>query len=94
MKNHIVVYNSLQTPYLAKFSFSSYGPRCSQSIRVQDYLKIIFFLFLCILFLISNSYILILMLLLSLHEFFYIKENQSFSVISGEIEANQFAQIC
>ena len=34
------------------------------------------------------------MSLLSLHEFFYIKENQSFTEISGEIEANQFAHIC
>ena len=36
VENHIVVYISLQTPCLARFWFSSYEPKCSQSIRLQD----------------------------------------------------------
>ena len=39
MNNHIVIYISPQTPYLAKFWFSSYGPKCSQPKRLQDSLK-------------------------------------------------------
>ena len=38
MKNHII-YISPQTPYLEKFWFSSYGPKCCQAIRLQDSLK-------------------------------------------------------
>ena len=36
VENHIVVYISLQTPCLARCWFSSYEPKCSQSIRLQD----------------------------------------------------------
>ena len=40
MKN-IVNYISPQTPYLAKFWLSSYGPKCSYPIRLQDVLIVI-----------------------------------------------------
>ena len=36
MKNRIAIYISPQTPYLVKLWFSSYRPKCSQSIRLQD----------------------------------------------------------
>ena len=39
MKLHTVIYASLLTPYLAKFWFSRYGPKCSQLIRLQDSVK-------------------------------------------------------
>ena len=39
IKNNVVIYISLQPLYLIKFWFSSYGPKCSQPIRLQDSLK-------------------------------------------------------
>ena len=39
MKNRIVIYTSTQACYLAKFCFLIYEPKCSQSVRLQDYLK-------------------------------------------------------
>ena len=39
MKNCIVIYTSTQACYLAKFCFLIYEPKCSQSVRLQDYLK-------------------------------------------------------
>ena len=39
MKNHVVIYISLQASYLETFSFSSYGSKYSQPITLQDSLK-------------------------------------------------------
>ena len=39
MKTNIVVDISPPIPYLAKFSFSSYEPKCCQPIKLQDFLK-------------------------------------------------------
>ena len=39
LKTYIVIYISLQTPYLAKFWFSSYRQKCFWLIRLQVYLK-------------------------------------------------------
>ena len=39
MKTNIVVDISPPIPYLAKFWFSSYGPRCCQPIKLQDSFK-------------------------------------------------------
>ena len=39
MKNNIVVDISPVIPHLEKFWFSSYGPKCCQSIKLQDSLK-------------------------------------------------------
>ena len=36
METNIVVDISPPIPYLAKFWFSSYGPKCSQPIKLQD----------------------------------------------------------
>ena len=39
IKSHVVNFISRQTTYLEKFRFSSYGPKCSQPIRLQDSCK-------------------------------------------------------
>ena len=39
MKNNIVADISPPIPYLAKFWFSNYGPKCCQPIKLQDSLK-------------------------------------------------------
>ena len=39
MKTNVVGDISPPIPYLAKFWFSSYGPKCSQPIKLQDSLK-------------------------------------------------------
>ena len=39
MKNHIVIYISPQTPFLSKFWFSSYVPKCPWPDRFNDSLK-------------------------------------------------------
>ena len=39
MKTNIVIDISLPIPYLAKFWFSSYGPKCCQPIKLQVFLK-------------------------------------------------------
>ena len=39
METNIVVDISTPVPYLAKFWFSSYGPKCCQPIKLQDSIK-------------------------------------------------------
>ena len=39
METNIVVDISPPIPYLEKFCFSSYGPKCCQPIKLQDSLK-------------------------------------------------------
>ena len=39
MKTNIVIDISLPIPYLAKFWYSSYGPKCHQPIELKDSLK-------------------------------------------------------
>ena len=39
MKTKIVIDISPAIPYLAKFWFSSYGPKCCEPIKLQDSLK-------------------------------------------------------
>ena len=39
MKTNIIIDISPPIPYLAKFWFSSYGPKCCQSIKLQDSMK-------------------------------------------------------
>ena len=39
MKTNIFIDILPPIPYLAKFWFSSYGPKCCQSIKLQDSLK-------------------------------------------------------
>ena len=41
MKNHIVIYISPQTPYLAKLWFSSFGRKYCWPIKLQDSLNVI-----------------------------------------------------
>ena len=41
MKNHIVIYISLLTSYIENFWCSSYGPKISRPIRLQDSLSVI-----------------------------------------------------
>ena len=38
MKDNIVTKFLVKTPYPAKFLFFNYGPKCSQPIRLQDFL--------------------------------------------------------
>ena len=39
MKTYIVVDISSPIPYLGKFWFSSYGPKCCQPMKLQDFLN-------------------------------------------------------
>ena len=41
METNVVVDISPPIPYLAKFWFSSYGPKCCQPIKLQDSLNVI-----------------------------------------------------
>ena len=36
--NYVICYIPEQTPYLGKFLFLKYGPKCSQIMRLQDFL--------------------------------------------------------